>query len=154
MSILRNIEKFNTHSMSEETILSVVTGRNMLIQNLSTIIQDNIKQPDTIQHVVLICPRGMGKSFMLRYFQMITKKQNVTEGFIDFALLPEEQHNINTASEFIDELLSRIGFNESASRSSFWDVNNENWRGSVNKLRNEIEKKKKEYGKYLFIAAV
>ena len=71
MNILRNIEKFNTHSMTEETILSVVTGREMLIQNLSTIIQENIQQPRTIQHVVLIGPRGMGKSFMLRYFQII-----------------------------------------------------------------------------------
>lgn len=154
MSILRNIEKFNTHSMSEETILSVVTGRDMLIQNLSAIIQENIKQPGTIQHVVLIGPRGMGKSFMLRYFQIITKKQNVTEGFVDFALLPEEQHNINTASEFIDELLSRIGLNDSTSRLSLWDINHENWTSSVKKLRNEIEKKKKENGNYLFIAAV
>jgi len=154
MSILRNIEKFNTHSMSDDTILSVVTGRDMLIQNLSAIIQENIKHPDTIQHVVLIGPRGMGKSFMLRYFQIITKKQNLAEGFIDFALLPEEQHNINTASEFIDELLARIGFDDSTSKSSLWDANHENWTSSVNKLRNEIEKKKIEYGNYLFIAAV
>ncbi|MCX6320371.1 MAG: tetratricopeptide repeat protein, partial [Bacteroidia bacterium] len=154
MSILRNIEKFNTHSMSDDTILSVVTGRDMLIQNLSAIIQENIKQPDTIQHVVLIGPRGMGKSFMLRYFQIITKMQNVIGGFVDFALLPEEQHNINTASEFIDELLARIGFNDSDSKSSLWDANHENWTSSVNKLRNEIEKRKIEYSNYLFIAAV
>ncbi|MBN2773327.1 MAG: winged helix-turn-helix transcriptional regulator, partial [Prolixibacteraceae bacterium] len=154
MGLLKNIEKFNTHSMDEETILSVVTGRDMLIQNISTIIQENIKQPGTNQHLVLIGPRGMGKSFMLKYFQITTKKQNTTGQYIDFVLLPEEQHNINVASDLIDELLARVSGSNTASKSSLWNADNENWAGSVDKLRSEIEKKKKDYGDYLFIAAI
>ena len=154
MNQFKNIEKFNTHSMSDETVLSVVTGRDMLIHNLSAIIRENIMQPGTMQHIVLIGPRGMGKSFLLRYFQIITKRQDATEGFIDFALLPEEQHNINTVAGFIDELLARINNNEYPSKSSLWEVNEESWESSVYKLRSEIEKKKRQYGNYLFIAAV
>ena len=105
MSYLKKLEKFNTLSMSEEVVLSVSTGRDKLIATISKIINDNLFKPNNMQHVVLTGPRGMGKSFLIRYFQIITQKWDIKNSFIDFALLPEEQHNINLPSQFIDELL-------------------------------------------------
>ena len=152
MSYLKNLERFNTHSMSEDVVLSISTGRDELIATISKIINDNLFEPGNMQHIVLTGPRGMGKSFLLRYFQVITKNRNNRDSFIDFALLPEEQHNINLPSRFIDELLNVQ--KKTLNKSAIWNNADENWGSSLNKLTDKINEGVKKYKNYLFIAGV
>jgi len=152
--LIESIEKYNTHSMSDEIVLAVNTGRENLIDNIHKIIIENIKNPVTIQNIVLIGPRGMGKSFILRYFEIITKNKFNKNTYIEFSLLPEEQYNINAPSELLEELLLRINNINPVSRSSVWNNINENWEGVVENLNIHIQEKIKKHKNYLFIAAI
>ncbi len=154
MSTYINIEKFNTHSMPEEVVLGVSSNREYEIAEISRIINDKLSQPDTRQHIVLIGPSGIGKSFLLRYFQIITQRQENWKSCINFILLPEEQNNIFSPTQFINEILNRYNENSAFTKVATWGNKEENWESAVEILEKTISNNVRKLKKYLLIVGV
>ena len=150
----KNLETFNTHSMGEEAVLSLVTGREKIIATIRQVIENNI-QSKTMQHLILTGARGMGKSFLLRYFQIVLAKEVRQDTHIDYILFPEEQRNIKKPSAFIYEILQRMSAGEEKFRNSFdFKEKPGEWENAVEKLNLRIKEKSQKYPNYLLIIAV
>jgi DNA-binding transcriptional regulator GbsR (MarR family) len=157
MNNFRDIETFNTHNLGETEVLELNTGREIVINHLTQIIDNNLNSDTNIQHFALIGPRGIGKSFLLRYFQIVLMKQNADDKTIkiDYVLFPEEQKNINKPSEFVGEIVNYLSDDKVVgNRNYFLEETTEQWEESVSLLQRTITQRKGKFKKYLLIVAV
>ena len=140
--------------MGREAVLNLVTGREKTIKSVSRTIESNLTA-EVIQHIVLTGVRGMGKSFLLRYFQIVLAEDQRKDAHIDYILFPEEQRNIKKPSAFIYEILNKMQKSKESVRSSFeFKESPGEWETAVEKLNQEIKQNRAKYPHYLLIVAV
>ncbi len=129
--VLYNISRFNPYSMDNDLILKLNTGREKDFNFVLDIIKNNIKRKDSIQHILLNGPRGMGKSFFLILLDIKLKELNLA----DFVLLPEEQVNIYQPVDLIREVKNHFLKKEFPPSISNWFYEGkEAWDKEVNGL--------------------
>ncbi len=97
---------YNPDSMLEEEIKATFVARHELIDELVELIA---RQPDGagVQHVVIIAPRGMGKTTVLLMVQFAVRDGDLAENWqtVKFA---EESYGVYDLSDFWIEALSRL----------------------------------------------
>ncbi|MCD4794578.1 MAG: tetratricopeptide repeat protein [Bacteroidales bacterium] len=147
------IAKFNPYSMDNETILAVATGRKYLLNQVLGTLTDNLETSSVAQHFVIRGPRGMGKSFFLKYLQI---NFNNTEKFknCDFLLLPEEQNNINSPSDLIKLILNQAKGHSGEKITSLWEEPEDVWQNELSKLKKYISEKKKLHNNYMLVVVI
>jgi tetratricopeptide (TPR) repeat protein len=97
---------YNPDSMREEEIKATFVGRHDLIEELVSLISH---QPDGpgVQHVVIIAPRGMGKTTALLMAQFAVREGELAESWypVRFA---EESYGVYDLSDLWIEALTRL----------------------------------------------
>jgi tetratricopeptide (TPR) repeat protein len=97
------LKAYNPHELSPETVKSVATGREQPLEHILEIIRRNVDAP-SLQHVIVSAPRGYGKSFFLRYVEIILAEIIEDEQLpIAMALLPEELPHVKEPDTLIAE---------------------------------------------------
>jgi tetratricopeptide (TPR) repeat protein len=97
---------YNPDSMNEDEIKKTFVGRQGLIDELVALIGS---QPDGagVQHVVIIAPRGMGKTTVLLMLQFAVRETDLAERW-KAVRFSEESYGIYDLSDFWIEALSRL----------------------------------------------
>ena len=138
---MKNILRFNPFNMEDNVILYLNTGREKELEFVLKIIERNVtvKKGTPLQHILLIGPRGSGKSFLLRMLQVHMKSTGLSE----FVLLPEEQLNIYQPAHLIKQIKNKfLGKNEAANIPEWTsdDVGKE-WEDAVLELEKTLSEK-------------
>ena len=99
------IEQFNPYSMRDDDITYLATGREIELSTILKATENNRKTLGSNQHLMIVGPRGMGKSFLIQL-----AKVTITREFPDVivAQLPEEQSNIKGPAAFLDVITQSI----------------------------------------------
>lgn len=89
---------YNPDAMSEQEIKATFVARQPLVDELLTLIE---RQPDGfgVQHVVIIAPRGMGKTTVLLMIQFALKDWGLTDCW-QALKFPEESYGIYDMADF------------------------------------------------------
>jgi tetratricopeptide (TPR) repeat protein len=97
---------YNPDSMHEDEIKKTFVGRQGLIDDLVSLIGS---QPDGagVQHVVIIAPRGMGKTTVLLMLQFAVRDTDLAKRW-KAVRFPEESYGIYDLSDFWIEALNRL----------------------------------------------
>lgn len=101
MSSAHDVRWFDPRGMSDEAIQQLATGREPLLAQLFSAIDQRLQHAGMLEHWLLTGNRGAGKSFFLRLLQ--AKFAAHFAGRARFVLLPEEHSNIFAAHEFLAE---------------------------------------------------
>ena len=139
--------------MDDETILAVATGRKCLLGKVMKTLADNLNSDSVAQHMLIRGPRGMGKSFFLKYLQ-ITFRQSGKFDNCEFLLLPEEQNNINTPSDLIKLILSELTQQSGVDATTYWDEPDEVWQIELQKLKKYLSEKKSAQKDYMLVVVL
>ena len=114
------IARFNPHQMDDETVLALATGRkHALAVALDTLADNREGQGAERQHLLVVGPRGRGKSFFLKYLRIHFERDKRFQN-CRFISLPEEQSNVRFASDFVRMLLSQVTGTGYQSVSAYW----------------------------------
>ncbi len=148
------IAKFNPYTMDDETILSLATGRKKLLYNALDTLKSNINKTSASQHLLIRAPRGMGKSFFLKYLQIHFKREAIFKNS-DFLLLPEEQSNVHTPAELLKLILSNFSKPNTVSEPVIlWNEPKEEWENELHNLKNHIDKQRAIYENYILVVVI
>lgn len=120
------VRTFMTQDMKDEDILALSTGREAVLERILDALERSYKAaPGTLQHVVLYGNRGFGKSFMTRRVQIETAKR--WPDAVPFALLPEEQHNLQRDPHAFLETIALKLTDLSTGRDSAYEEGHFRW---------------------------
>jgi tetratricopeptide (TPR) repeat protein len=128
------ISRFNPHGMRDEDVRRLATGRETLLTEVLDVIAANRSASGAVQHLLLVGPRGIGKSFMLRMVQVALEEQPDPPLFV---MLPEEQHNIASPAALLDEIRRILEGGDPKAAMPRWDEDedeDEAWREAVDRL--------------------
>ena len=97
---------YNPDLMSEKEITATFVARQNLIEELLAVIEDQ-PQGAGLQHVVVIAPRGMGKTTVLLMLRLAIRNSDLSEQW-QVVQFPEERYSINDLADFWLEVLDHI----------------------------------------------
>ena len=128
--------------MTDELIQSLSTGRVNELKFATEIIENNMKGEQPPQHILLVGPRGSGKSFFLRLLQIELKKnKNIT-----CSLFPEEQNNFFQPIDFLLGIQEFVEGNKSTSFIARWESeSHEKWQSQIRVLNNTVKERKLQH---------
>jgi tetratricopeptide (TPR) repeat protein len=127
--------------MEDDVILSLSTGREKELDFVLEIIERNVnvKRGTPLQHILLIGPRGSGKSFFLRLVEVHLKNKGLSE----FVLLPEEQLNIYQPAELIRQIKNKFMGKDEINNIAGWSSNDigKEWESEIVELEKALSEK-------------
>lgn len=135
------IEQFNPYSMADDDITYLATGREAELSTILNTVEGNRKNYDSNQHLMIVGPRGMGKSFLIQLL-----KVNISQTFPELIVvqLPEEQSNIKGPAAFLDVITQAITKTPRQRQfAQFGQEKSEAWDGALKSLRQVMNKHKK-----------
>src|SRR5919106_3267674 len=97
---------YNPDVMPEAEIKATFVARQRLIDELVSLIE---RQPEGagVQHVVIVAPRGMGKTTVLLMVKFALADRGLTEGW-QAVKFPEESYGIYDLADFWLEVLNLL----------------------------------------------
>ncbi len=97
---------YNPDQMSEQEIKATFVARQALLDRLVALVR---RQPDGagVQHVVLVAPRGMGKTTMLLMVQFAATDQGLDPPWLALRF-PEELYGVTDLADFWLETLAEL----------------------------------------------
>jgi len=147
------IAKFNPYNMDEATVLAVATARKALLHQVLKTLEDNLDTSSIAQHLLIRGPRGMGKSFFLKYLQIHFNKKEIFKD-CDFLLLPEEQNNINSPTDLIKLILGELNGRDADDAISLWEEPENLWGQELENLKQFIETKRAKKENYQLVVVL
>ena len=102
---LRGVAIYNPALLSKEELIAQFIARKPLLE---TILNDLRKQ-DRLDHRILIGPRGMGKTTLLRRIQFAVEDEPVLSKRWIALPFPEEQYNLARLSDFYLNCIDALG---------------------------------------------
>jgi len=138
---MSDVQWFNPRQIPKKDFLALETGRKYLIKQLLYTIEQNVSQNGTNIHWLITGTRGAGKSFFLRYAQLlIEEKYNARpqSKMVKVVLLPEELENVYSPHALLDAV-SHI-LKKEAPANATWNNDNpiQKWKDSLSKLLNSF----------------
>ena len=120
----KHIPWFNPREMTDDTIISLNTGRTILLNELLSNIEQRLITTGLCQNWLITGSRGAGKSFFLRLLQArLTQELKQTARFV---LLPEELPNIYAPHELLLEIQRLLNPNQNLlGTAARWRVEDE-----------------------------
>ena len=134
---MKHVARFNPYLMTDDQVLSLNTGREKELKFSLDIIEKNIQRKNSLQHLLIHGPRGIGKSFFLRLLQIqLFKLPN-----IKMILLPEEQLNVYQPSDLLRVIKNHLLENdESANIGSWFAESRDAWLKQAKELEDQLNK--------------
>ncbi|MBL8299342.1 MAG: ATP-binding protein, partial [Rhodanobacteraceae bacterium] len=100
-------QTFMTHRMSDAAILALNTGREDERRRIhDALVRSLAASPGALQHLVILGPRGFGKSFTARVAQIQAAALASAQAPIPFVLLPEEQINLTRSPQALPDYIA------------------------------------------------
>ena len=143
------VKKYNPLEMSTEDILALATGREKLLDIMLAEMKVCLKKGSN-QHFVLHGPRGIGKSFFTRLLKIHHDRLDDFKNSL-FLQLPEEQENINYASDLLDVISTLLEGGKLIDATPRWRTSDMQWQSSKIRLRAAIEEIKKMGKNHVFV---
>jgi len=138
---MNNVLRFNPYYMEDDIILYLSTGGEKELDFVLKIIERNekVKKGTPLQHILLIGPRGSGKSFLLRLIQIHLKNKGLSE----FVLLPEEQLNIFQPADLIRQIKNKLMGKDESANIAGWASNDvgKEWENEIQELERMLSEK-------------
>jgi hypothetical protein len=104
------IIKHNPAFLTKEELLNVFVVRMQELKLIMEIIRDNTREVN--QHVIIIAPRGMGKSMLVRRLALeVQRDESLNKDWYP-VILPEELYDVSTEGELWLRTLQQIGHQE------------------------------------------
>lgn len=148
------IAKFNPYIMEDSVVMAVATGRKQMLHHILGSLEKHIHSSHNTEHLLVYGPRGMGKSFFLKYLQIHFRKNPVFQQ-AQFLLLPEEQSNITYPSDLIRTILHYAQQQDQLSPvMSYWEEPEHLWRQSYQELKQYIQAQKQKNPNYLLVVVL
>ena len=147
------IAKFNPYNMDAATVLSVATGRKALLRQVLNTLANNKQGASIAQHLLIRGPRGMGKSFFLKYLQINFNREAKFKD-CEFLLLPEEQNNINSPSDLIKLVLNELTEKSGETALTQWEEPENLWAIELDKLKKYIAQKRASADSYHLVVVI
>lgn len=132
------LRRFNPYDFSDEQVARQATGREALLDRIMRVIRANaaMAQPPN-QHLLVLAPRGMGKSFLVRMVQLATHA--LKDGPVVFARLSEEQLNVSAPELLLEEIRRVLERRPPEEVRVRWNAGSETeWTGALARLRETI----------------
>lgn len=109
----RLVETFNTHRMAADVVRALATGREVQLETILDAIRRALasRGPNGAtnpQHLVVYGERGSGKSFLMRMVQLEVEALAAAGEPVAMALLPEEQHNVDSEARLLEALAANL----------------------------------------------
>lgn len=142
---MTRITRFNPQKMDDNDVLSLATGREILMESTLDDMKRCLSGSGNI-HFVIFGPRGMGKSFFTKWLQI---KHDLSEDFRGksiFIQFPEEQNNIQYVADILDMLSAKLegkNFNTVLSR---WTISDTEFLKSKRRFEKVMSDIKKQSG--------
>lgn len=111
-----NDSLYNPDSMSKEDIKTLFVARQPLLDELVSTVK-NQPQGAGVQHLLIIAPRGMGKTTMLLMLQFAAEDDKALSKNWQAVRFPEESYGITELADFWLKVLEHLG--EAASDKDF-----------------------------------
>ncbi len=151
--MLQHIAKFNPYNMEDETVLALATGRKQLLKETLQTLEDNLQQDSGPSHLLIFGPRGMGKSFFLKYLSIKFKANPIFKN-CDFVSLPEEQSNIKCTTDLLKMVLAYLKGNSFENVTAIWEETEEVWEEQLKLLVNVIKQKREKLPNYSLVVVM
>jgi hypothetical protein len=135
----KQIPWFNPREMDDATLLSLATGRELLLNDFFQTVKERLNEDSdktTGTHWLVTGTRGSGKSYFLRYAQIKTTTHFPRDD-VRFVLLPEELRNVRSAHDLLDEIRRMLQVEQgNQGRASMWRTENpeQAWEASLQQL--------------------
>jgi len=105
------LKRFNPYDFDGDQVRRQATGRGPLLRRILAAIHDNARRREPPnQHLLVLGPRGMGKSFLVRWVQVEIEApvaadvDGPAEPPVRFVRLSEEQLNVSAPELLLDEI--------------------------------------------------
>ena len=148
------IARFNPHQMDDETVLALATGRKQALAiALDTLADNREGQGAERQHLLVVGPRGRGKSFFLKYLRIHFERDERFQNS-RFISLPEEQSNVRFASDFVRMILSQVTGTGYQSVAAYWREPEELWQKAYAELEDWCKAQLALYSDFLLVVVV
>ena len=148
------IARFNPHQMDDETVLALATGRkHALAIALDTLADNREGQGAERQHLLVVGPRGRGKSFFLKYLRIHFERDQRFKN-CRFVSLPEEQSNVRYASDFVRMILSQVTGTGYQSVAAYWREPEELWQMAYAELEDWCKTQLALHSDFLLLVVV
>ncbi len=105
------------------------------------------------RHLLIFGPRGMGKSFFLKYLSIKFKANPVFE-HSDFVSLPEEQSNIKCTTDLLKMILAYLKENSFENVTAIWEETEEIWEEHLKLLINVIKQKQQQFPNFSLVVVM
>lgn len=133
-----DIPWFNPRQMDDAIVRALSTGREDLLRDFFLAARQRLREPSAGKHWLVLGPRGAGKSFFLRLVQCrFTEAMNLEGQTASIVLLPEEQPNVFSPHEWLQEVQRLLpGQTRSKGQSPVWHVKDEAhaWQAALESL--------------------
>jgi len=147
------IAKFNPYDMPDHVIMAVATARNKILSEVIEVLEDNLNSDGARQHLLVLGPRGMGKSFFLKYLKVQFNKKPTFQNS-QFVLLPEEQNNMNSATDFVNMIMDQVDKGGTKNVFTSWEETDEQWSTAYKRLTTYLVDQKNKHKQFLLVAVV
>jgi tetratricopeptide (TPR) repeat protein len=139
------LRRFNPYDFEDAQVLAQATGRAELVRQILKTIRANAGRPEPPnQHVLVLGPRGMGKSFLVRWVQAALQAEQRAAGAtgglpVRFVRLSEEQLNVSAPELLLDEIRRVLEDRPADTVRVRWRAGGEpEWREALDALRQSI----------------
>ncbi|MFZ1789781.1 MAG: tetratricopeptide repeat protein [Saprospiraceae bacterium] len=143
------VKKYNPLEMSKDDVLALATGREKLLDIMLTEMKVCLKKGSN-QHFVLHGPRGIGKSFFTRLLKIHHDQSDDFENSL-FLQLPEEQENINFASDLLDVVSTFLEGGKFIDTAPKWSITDGQWQKSKQRLRDALGENERKGTQHVFV---
>ncbi len=147
------ISTFNPYNMDDETVLALATGRRKILAQALQTLEDNFQSPNSKSHLLIYGPRGMGKSFFLKYLSIHFAQTPIFEE-CRFVSFPEEQSNIKCTSDFINMALAGANKKGFETISAVWEETDEIWEESLQTFQDFLAEKRKGNPNFILVVVM
>jgi len=151
--MLQHIAKFNPYNMDDETVLALATGRKQLLGLTLQTLEENLQSDGGQSHLLIYGPRGMGKSFFLKYLGIKFRENPIFKN-ADFVSFPEEQSNVKCTTDFIKMVLAYLKGQSFENVTAIWEETDEVWEAQLTLLINVIQQKRQQFPQYTLVVVM
>lgn len=136
------LSTFNPHEITEPTLRAVTTGREASLYEILRVIRANLSSAN-MQHMIVVAPRGYGKSFLMRHIEIEVRRiANEENEPLAVLLMPEEMPFVRQPETLIHELIRVLSGGAASNAKLSWSEDEDTaFEAATRELQEAIQSK-------------